>query len=81
MGGFMMPPPAPEVQALLAKGGVESPELHSYAQEKGVPVLELHRQILRAPPRPSPRNGNTRRRNSRRFPEPNFKSASLTNSR
>ena len=37
MGGFMMPPPAPEVQALLAKGGVESPELQTYAQQKGIP--------------------------------------------
>ena len=37
MGGFMMPPPAPEVTALLARGGVESPELHRYAEQKGVP--------------------------------------------
>jgi len=37
MGGFMMPPPAPEVTALLARGGVDSPELHRYAEQKGVP--------------------------------------------
>ncbi len=39
LGGFMMPPPAPEVTALLAKAdaGVASPELHQYARDKGIP--------------------------------------------
>jgi len=39
LGGFMMPPPAPEVTALLQKtgGDISSPDLQKYAQDKGLP--------------------------------------------
>jgi len=39
LGGFMMPPPAPEVTALLQKtgGDISSPDLQKYAQDKSVP--------------------------------------------
>jgi 4-cresol dehydrogenase (hydroxylating) len=36
LGGFMMPARPPEVTALLEKGGVASPELQRYAQDKGI---------------------------------------------
>jgi len=39
LGGFMMPPPAPEVTALLQKtgGDISSPDLQKYAQDKSLP--------------------------------------------
>lgn len=39
LGGFMMPPPAPEVTALLQRtgGDISSPDLQKYAQGKNVP--------------------------------------------
>jgi hypothetical protein len=37
LGGFLMPPPPAEVTALLEKGGVASPELQRYAQDKSIP--------------------------------------------
>jgi (+)-pinoresinol hydroxylase len=37
LGGFMMPERSPEVTAMLQKNGVESAELHKYAQDKGIP--------------------------------------------
>ena len=39
LGGFMMPPPAPEVTALLERtgGDISSPDLQKYAQDKNVP--------------------------------------------
>jgi len=37
VGGFMMPPPSPEVSAMLAKpDGISSPELQRYARDKGI---------------------------------------------
>ena len=37
LGGFMMPPRAPEVTAMLERDGVEGAELHKYAEDKGIP--------------------------------------------
>jgi (+)-pinoresinol hydroxylase len=37
LGGFMMPPPKPEVTAMVQEGGIASPKLQQYARQNGIP--------------------------------------------
>ena len=46
LGGFMMPPPAPEVTAMLERDGVAIGGVAQICRGQGHSVLELHRQVL-----------------------------------
>ncbi len=37
LGGFMMPPPKPEVTTMLNEGGIASPKLQQYARQNSIP--------------------------------------------